>query len=73
MLTRKMLVGIEDADYRQRQGEFGLCKNCGYELTGTRGDFFGVWFDSVFLCPDCGGELFLATKKTEVVFIEEKK
>ena len=70
MIRRKDLVDVGDADYKERQGEFMQCLDCGVEIGGTRGDFFSVVMDFVFICMGCGSENIAIVKivrKTVIV------
>jgi len=56
MIRRKDLVDVADKDYDQRRSEFVQCQDCGEEFGGTRGDYFMLSMDKVFVCPACNSE-----------------
>lgn len=56
MIRRKDLVDIVDKDYDARRNEFMECQDCGEEFGGTRGDYFTMLMDEVFVCPECRSE-----------------
>lgn len=55
MVMKKDLTDVSDADYSQRTMEFIYCPECEAEMGGTRGDYFGVPDDYVFVC-ECGNK-----------------
>jgi hypothetical protein len=70
MVRRKDLVDIGDNNYKQRQGEFLVCKDCGQESGGTRGDFFMLSQEAELKC-NCNGELSLVKAIREIKIIKE--
>jgi len=72
MIKRKDLVGIGDADYDQRQGEFMQCQDCGAEFDGTRGDYFMLPMDYIFFCPNCGDDdIALIRRVSKIVVVKQ--
>jgi len=65
MIRRKDLVGIGDADYDTRRGEFMQCLDCGEEFGGTQGDFFMMPMNDCIRCPGlgCGSENIALVRK----------
>lgn len=63
MIRRKDLVGISDQDYKERQGEFMLCRTCGQHIGGTRGDYFMIGMNDFFRCS-CGSRDLCLCKVT---------
>lgn len=63
MIMRKDLVDIGDADYKQRQGEFMQCQDCGCEFGGTRGDFFMTNMEATMDCPECESDNIALVRK----------
>jgi hypothetical protein len=67
MVKRKDLVDITDPDYLKRRGEVMLCI-CGFEIGGTRGDFWRENLEHIMSCPVCGSkELTLVRKEIKYV------
>ena len=68
MLQRKDLVDISDKDYANRKNEFMQCQNCGHTWGGTRGDYFSMKMDSVFVCGECdSGDIELVKELITIV------
>ncbi len=74
MVQVKDLVDISDDDYKQRQGEYVKCLDCGASFGGTRGDYWKLSPDFVFKCddPDCRSEnLALVKDVTTTITIKK--
>lgn len=72
MIMRKDLVDISDKDWDTRRNEFMQCQNCGEEFGGTRGDFFSVGMDFVFICPECASEnIAIVRRVSKIVIIKQ--
>ncbi|HDY87751.1 MAG TPA: hypothetical protein ENH82_06485 [bacterium] len=69
MVKRKDLVDISDDDYKQRQGEFMQCQECGFEFGGTQGDYFMRPMEYVFQCSDCRGYNIALVKTIKTIKI----
>jgi hypothetical protein len=70
MVRRRDLVDIGDNNYRDRASEFLLCKDCGQESGGTRGDFFMLPLEAELKC-NCGGELVIVKAIRKIKIIKE--
>lgn len=72
MIKRRDLVGISDADYATRQGEFMQCQDCGELIGGTRGDYWIMAIDDSFKCPECGSEkIAIARQVCKIVIVKQ--
>lgn len=72
MIRRKDLVDIGDADYKERQGEFMECQDCGETAGGTRGDYFQMSMDYAITCWSCGsGNIALVRKVCKNVIVKQ--
>ena len=72
MIKRKDLVDVGDADYKERQGEFMQCQDCGEVMGGTRGDFFMMDMEYILVCPECESEnVALVRKVCENVIVKQ--
>ncbi len=69
MVKRKDLVDVSDSNYRERQGEFMQCQECGHEFGGTQGDYFNVRMDCIFRCSECMSVNIALVRATRVITI----
>ena len=72
MIRRKDLVDISDKNYKQREGEFMQCQDCGEEFGRTQDDFFTIHMDYLLYCPECDSEnLALVKNVTQTVILKQ--
>ena len=69
MVKRKDLVDISDKDYKQRQGEFIQCQECGDFFGGIQGDYFAMEPNDIFTCPGCKSENLALVKEVRTIEI----
>lgn len=72
MVKRENLVNITDDDYKERQGEYMKCYDCGNTMGGTQGDFFSIPMRYVIHCGDCGSENLALVKDVKSTIVLKK-
>lgn len=68
MIKVRDLTDIGDGDYNKRQNEYMLCQDCGEKCGGTRGDYWSMGTDHIFVCV-CGSKNIALVKDITTIKI----